>query len=154
MRDCLIKKIRSFNRYYTVWLEVMNKDYLGTELAWPESRVLFEVYLCPNITATDLCEHLKMDKGYVSRIIRKFEKDGFLTRRLVVGSKGLKTIVLTTRGENEALKIDMHGTQQIQDKLKYLDQETFEKLCEAMSFIEETLRDNDKGEKLSWKTML
>lgn len=45
MHETMIKKIRSFNRYYTVWLDVLNKDYLGTDLLWPESRVLFEIYL-------------------------------------------------------------------------------------------------------------
>jgi len=44
LNEDLIKKIRQFNRYYTVWLDVMNKGYLGTNFSWPESRVLFEIY--------------------------------------------------------------------------------------------------------------
>ena len=63
MHETMIKKIRSFNRYYTVWLDVLSKDYLGTDLLWPESRVLFEIYLFPEISATELCGHLNMDKS-------------------------------------------------------------------------------------------
>ena len=37
----------------------------------------------------------------------------------------------------------MSGTRQIIDKLSAIDSETCEKLCEAMTFIENTLRDND-----------
>ena len=83
----IIKRIREFNRYYTAWLEVMNKEYLETDFSWVESRVLFEIHICPGISATKLCEYLNMDKSYISRILMKFEKQGLLTRELILGSK-------------------------------------------------------------------
>lgn len=138
-----IKKIRHFNRYYTVWLDVLNKGYLGTGFSWPESRTLFEIYLCPGITATEICGNLNMDKSYVSRILSKFKKRGFITRELVPGSKGLKKLRLTKAGAKIAGKIDTSGNRQITDKLSSMDESTCEKLCEAMAFIERTLRDND-----------
>ena len=63
--------------------------------------------------------------------------------RSVPGSKGLKKLWLTKAGKKEAENIDMSGTRQIIDKLSAIDSETCEKLCEAMTFIENTLRDND-----------
>lgn len=60
-----------------IWLDVMNKGYLGTSFSWPESGVLFEIYINQRINATELCEHLNMDKSYVSRIIVKLEKKDF-----------------------------------------------------------------------------
>lgn len=92
MNEDLIKKIRQFNRYYTVWLDVMNKGYLGTNFSWPESRVLFEIYANQGINATELCEQLNMDKSYVSRILAKLEKKRLITRKLVSGSKGIKKL--------------------------------------------------------------
>ena len=86
----VIKNIRQFNRYYTVWLDVISKSYLGTNFSWLESRVLFEIYIYDEMSATELCEHLNMDKSYISRIIAKFEKNGLITRELVLGSKGIK----------------------------------------------------------------
>lgn len=143
MHNDAIKKIRRFNRYYTAWLDVMNKGYLGTDFSWPESRTLFEIYLCPGITATDICGHLNMDKGYVSRILAKFEKQGLISRELVPGSKGLKRLLLTEAGQKQAEKIDLSGNRQIRDKLGAMDEATCEKLCEAMAFIENTLRGID-----------
>lgn len=143
MHNNVIKKIRRFNRYYTAWLDVMNKGYLGTDFSWPESRTLFEIYLCPGITATDICGHLNMDKGYVSRILAKFEKRRLITRELVPGSKGLKRLLLTEAGQKQAEKIDLSGDRQIRDKLGAMDEATCEKLCEAMVFIENTLRGID-----------
>lgn len=146
MGEDVIEKIRNFNRYYTAWLDVLNKDYLGTDLSWPEARVLFEIYLYQEISASNLCEHLNMDKSYVSRILSKFEKHRLLTRELVLGSKGLKKIRLTEEGKREAEQIDCSGNKQIAEKLKSMDIETRSKLCEAMIFIEETLRENDEKE--------
>ncbi len=147
MNKDLVKKIREFNRYYTVWLNVLTKDYLGTDFSWPESRVLFEIWLYPGINATELCEHLNMDKSYVSRIITKFEKNDLLTREIVLGSKGIKKLWLTEAGEEKAKQIDFSGDKQIVEKLKDMDDETCMKLCEAMAFVENTLRDNDKKRK-------
>ena len=143
MHEELIKNIRQFNRYYTVWLEVMNKAYLGTSFSWPESRVLFEIYTNQGINATELCAHLNMDKSYVSRILAKFEKKRFITRTLVSGSKGIKKLYLTNTGNEEAKKIDENGDKQIYEKLKNMDQEDCKKLCEAMILIEKILRKND-----------
>ncbi len=144
MKNDLIKRIRNFNRYYTVWLEVMNKGYLDTNFSWTESRVLFEIYMYQGINATELCEHLNIDKSYISRILTKFEKNGLVTRELVLGSKGLKKLSLTEIGKKAAEKIDLNGDKQIADKIKTMDDETCMKLCEAMEFIEKTLRENEK----------
>ncbi|MCM1046086.1 MAG: MarR family transcriptional regulator [Candidatus Gastranaerophilales bacterium] len=144
MDEDIIKKIRQFNRYYTVWLDVMNKDYLGTSFSWPESRALFEIYRNPGINATEICEHLNMDKSYVSRIIAKLEKKGVLTRKLILGSKGIKKLYLTNTGKEEAKQIDQNGDQQISEKLKNMDKKECDKLCEAMILIENILRKYDK----------
>ena len=146
MDEAAVKKIRSFNRYYTVWLEVMNKRYLGTVLPWPEARVIFDIYRHPGISATEVCGHLQMDKSYVSRILGKFEKQKLLTREQVPGTKGLKKLWLTESGKKLALEIDKNGTEQIKAKLAPLDEETLGKLCGAMVFIENTLKQIDRRE--------
>lgn len=143
MNNDAIKKIRRFNRYYTAWLNVLNKGYLGTDFSWPESRTLFEIYLCQGVTAKEICRNLNMDKSYVSRILSKFEKQGFITREVVPGSKGLKKLHLTDAGIKAARQIDLSGDRQITDKLNGMDEETCEKLCAAMAFIEKTLQDHD-----------
>ncbi len=143
MNEDIFKKIRNFNRYYTVWLDVMNKDYLGTDFSWPESRVLFEIYISHELNATELCKLLNMDKSYISRILAKFEKNEFIKREPVPGSKRIKKIYLTALGTKKAKQIDMRGNKQIKEKLKFLDKENCDKLCEAMVLIEKILREND-----------
>ncbi len=145
MNDDFIKRVRHFNRYYTIWLEVMNKAYLGTSFSWTESRVLFEIYKNRGINATQLCEHLNMDKSYVSRILAKLEKSGFITRKRISGSKGIKQLYLTNAGNKEARQIDRNGDEQIAEKLKNLNTEDCDRLCEAMTLIETLLRKNEES---------
>lgn len=142
MNADMIKKIRQFNRYYTVWLDVMNKGYMGTELSWPESRVLFEIHLYDGISATELCGHLGMDKSYVSRILAGHEKNGLVTRELVSGSKGTKKLRLTEAGIKKARQIDESGDKQIIERLESLPDEKCNELCNAMERIEAILREN------------
>lgn len=139
MNEDTIRKVRVFNRYYTMWLEVMNKGYLGTKLSWPESRVLFEIYLHNGINATELCGHLNMDKSYASRLLAGLEKGGLVKRELVSGSKGIKKLCLTEAGIKEAKQIDMRGDEQIAEKLSTLDEADCDRLCEAMAQIEKIL---------------
>lgn len=96
------------------------------------------------ISATEICKHLNLDKGYVSRLIGKFEKSKLLTRELILGSKGMKKIWLTEEGEKIAAKIDENGSKQIVDKFNHMDSETCHRLCQAMEVIEKILRENDK----------
>lgn len=67
LNENTVKKIREFNRYYTVWLNVMNKGYLETDFSWPESRVLFEIYIYCGISATELCEAMAL----IEKILRE-----------------------------------------------------------------------------------
>ncbi len=140
MNKNIIKRIRQFNRYYTIWLDVMNKGYLGTKISWPESRVLFEIYQNQGINATEICKHLNMDKSYVSRILAKLEKNGSITKKLVLGSKGIKQLYLTKTGVEEAKRIDQNADNQIFEKLKNMESEDCDRLCEAMILIEKTMR--------------
>ena len=71
---------------------------------------------------------MNIDKSYISRILTKFEKNGLVTRELVLGSKGLKKLCLTEIGKKAAEKIDLNGDKQIADKIKTMDDETCMKL--------------------------
>lgn len=144
MADELIKRVRAFNRYYTVWLDVMNKGYLGTDFSWPESRVLFEIYGAFEISATELCRRLNMDKSYISRILAKFEKNGLITRSVIHGRKGMKKICLTDIGREKAAQIDVRADEQMAEKLKGLEAEKRAMLCKAVGMVEKILRENDE----------
>jgi DNA-binding MarR family transcriptional regulator len=82
-----IANIRSFNRFYTGVLGLLDKYILNSRYTLPEVRILYELATRESLTATNLIETLQIDKGYLSRIIldlrikklvqsRRSEKDG------------------------------------------------------------------------------
>ena len=75
-----IAAVRAFNRFYTQRIGVL-KRYLDTDFTLTEVRVLYEIAHRPGLTATTLVRELSLDAGYLSRILRRFEHQGWLKRQ-------------------------------------------------------------------------
>jgi DNA-binding MarR family transcriptional regulator/N-acetylglutamate synthase-like GNAT family acetyltransferase len=74
-----VKAVRAFNRFYTQRIGIL-KRYLDTDFTLTEVRVLYELAHREGLTATDLVRELTLDPGYLSRILRRFEAQGWITR--------------------------------------------------------------------------
>ena len=135
----MIRNIREFNRYYTIWLDVMDKEYLGTDRSWTESRVLYELHIAKGTTAQALCNKLHIDKSFMSRILKSFEKEGLLERFTGSKDKREKSLVLTDKGNRIAEEYSRRASEQVREKIKDIDDETCWKLCEAMDYIRKVL---------------
>ena len=74
-----ITRVRRFNRFYTQQMGVINM--MGSGLSLASARVLFEIEQRGEATAVDLCRDLEIDPGYLSRIIRRLEKQELVRKR-------------------------------------------------------------------------
>lgn len=66
--------IRQFNRKYTQYLGVFDKEIFNTDLTCSEAHILLEMQLNDLETVTSIANFLKVDKAYISRTIKKFKK--------------------------------------------------------------------------------
>ena len=74
-KERVITQIREFNRFYTVLLEFLNRNYLDSGYSITETRILFELKQNCQMSANRLIEMLHLDKSYISRLIRNFEHE-------------------------------------------------------------------------------
>lgn len=74
-----VKALRAFNRFYTQRIGVL-KRYLDSDFTLTEVRVLYELAHRPPLTARELVRDLDLDPGYLSRILRRFQDQGWVAR--------------------------------------------------------------------------
>ena len=96
-----IKSIRAFNRYYTNILGLVNKNILDYNFSLAEARVLLEISKIENCTSKKLSDLLNMDAGYLSRIIKQFEKHGLIEREKSKEDKRSYILELTESGSKK-----------------------------------------------------
>jgi DNA-binding MarR family transcriptional regulator len=72
--------LRSFNRFHTRLAGVLDASFMGSGLSLTEARVLFEIATREPALAADIRAELGLDPGYLSRIVARFERSGWITR--------------------------------------------------------------------------
>src|ERR1700745_4085397 len=86
-----------FNRFYTRKIGVVD-GIASSPFSLAEARVLYELAHREQPTATDICKELRLDAGYVSRILREFERRKFVTREQSKTDEPEKFLSLTAKG--------------------------------------------------------
>jgi DNA-binding MarR family transcriptional regulator len=74
-----VAAIRAFTRFYTRKIGVVD-GMASDPFSLAEARVLFELAHREQPTATDIRKELGLDAGYLSRILRDFERHKLVTR--------------------------------------------------------------------------
>ena len=77
-----IETVRRFNRFYTRQIGLLNEGLLNSPFSLTEVRALYELAHRDRTTAADLCKELALDAGYLSRILRGFEKQGLIAKEI------------------------------------------------------------------------
>ena len=134
-----INEVRAFNRFYTVFIGVLNRSYLNTHYSLPESRVLFATYSKPGLTPSEIIGSLNIDKSYLSRILISLEKRKVITRKQSADDKRAVNLYLTAFGEKEFEKINDAANQLVRDLMSSLNEKDFDVVVKSMTQIREIL---------------
>lgn len=139
MKQKHINEIRAFNRFYTIIIGLLDRHILDSQFTLPEARVLFELNRNNNITASEIITSLHMDKGYLSRMLKQFEKKKMIFKVRSESDRRITHIRLTQSGKEQFEKLDKASNDQIAGLLKQLSSKECELLIKNMNSIESIL---------------
>lgn len=94
-----IEKIRKFNRNYANVLGKIDQDIYNQPFPLTEARVITELHFTNGTTATEVREKLGIDRGYMSRILQKFEDENIITKKRSSNDQRQYSLHLTKHGE-------------------------------------------------------
>src|SRR5215467_8579495 len=131
-----IAAVRRFNRFYTRQIGVLRKNYLDSPYSLGEMRVLYELAQNEKLTASDISRTLDLDMGYLSRLLRNFEKRGLISRRTSSADARQSHLALTPRGRKLFAPMEERSQQQAGAMLDTLDTAQQDRIVAAMQTIE------------------
>jgi DNA-binding MarR family transcriptional regulator/N-acetylglutamate synthase-like GNAT family acetyltransferase len=140
-----IQTIRSFNRFYTRHIGVLEKGLLQSRYTLLEVRLLYEVAHRKNVTATELSRELGIDAGYLSRILRSFQKRGWMSRKAHISDGRQALLALTSKGLATLAPLEERSNQQVKSMLDKIPLDGQQVLVRAMCQIEEVLSPENKS---------
>ena len=134
-----IDAVRGFNRFYTRQIGVLREGLLQSPFSLTEARVLYEIAHRPQPTATELCQELGLDPGYLSRILGKFEKGGMVSRSASPSDGRQILLKLTAKGRRIFATLDTRQREEVASMLRPLSPAGHSELVQAMQTIESLL---------------
>jgi len=131
----LIDKIRSFNRFYTNVIGLLDQHFLDTPFSLTEGRVLYEISHTELCTAKKIRSNIDIDEGYLSRIIDKFIQKELVKKTPAREDRRLHIIMLTEKGQREFSKLNENSDQSVSQMIEKLSEQERMDLVEMMERI-------------------
>ncbi len=154
-----VAAVRRFNRVYTRAIGVLERGYLGTPYTLAEGRVLYEIATGGGVTASKICDITGLDAGYVSRIVKRFEREGVVARARSAEDGRRAVLRLTAHGLEVFEPFDRRSAQRVEGLIAHLPSASRERLTAALADVERlmdptppgpiTLRDHRPGD-MGW----
>ena len=136
--DRRVAAVRRFNRFYTRRIGVLG-GYLKSPFSLTEVRVLYELAHRGRTTATNLGRDLGVDPGYLSRILRGFERRRFITRARSAADGRQSVVTFTAAGRRAFAPLDARSRDEIAQLLGGLSDADQAALVASMNAIERAL---------------
>ncbi len=135
-----VQAVRHFNRFYTRQIGVLQEHLLKSPFSLTEVRVLYELAHRDALTAVQLCEDLGLDRGYLSRMLQSFEKNGWIETKVAAEDRRRLLLSLTDKGRKVFDPLDRRSSQEVSAMLDRLSVKDQKSLLSAMRNIEDVLR--------------
>jgi DNA-binding MarR family transcriptional regulator/GNAT superfamily N-acetyltransferase len=140
-----ISAVRSFNRFYTRLIGVLDESVAASDHTLAEARVLFELAHGDAVEVADLRERLRLDAGYLSRMVARFEAAGLVRRERSAQDARRVVLRLTDAGRADFAAVDAGSAGEIRALLDPLEAGERRRVLAAMRTIEGALGEGARG---------
>jgi DNA-binding MarR family transcriptional regulator/N-acetylglutamate synthase-like GNAT family acetyltransferase len=130
--DDAVAAVRAFTRFYTRFVGALDAHYLDSDLSLAEARLLYEIANRTAPLAAELQAELGLDAGYVSRILRRFQAEGWILRGRGADARR-RPISLTAAGRRQFEALDARTRAQVGARIESLGQTDRATLVEALA---------------------
>jgi DNA-binding MarR family transcriptional regulator/GNAT superfamily N-acetyltransferase len=114
--DTTIPALRAFNRFYTSFSGALDQRFLGSPLSLAEGRLLYEIATRDQPVAIELQQAIGLDAGYASRMLRKFEANGWIERGRGEDARR-RPITLTAAGREMFADLDRRQREVLEQRI-------------------------------------
>ncbi len=139
-----VAAVRRFNRFHTQWLGVLDEHMHATGYSLPQVRVLYEIAQAPRqqpVSAADLARTLRLDAGYLSRLVAGLESDGLVQREPAPDHGKRLRLALTDAGRALFARMDKTSAAEVSARLAPLAPAQRQELVAALDRSRELLGD-------------
>ena len=137
--EAQVESVRRFNRFFTQRIGVLDESLLDSGLTLTQARVLFEIGACETTTAGDLISLLRLDAGYLSRILQDFKESGLVKRRPSPDDGRRALLSLTSKGQKKFTELDHQSRCRIGELIRPLSAPRRTQLLCGMRTLQESL---------------
>jgi len=135
-------QLRAFNRFHTGRIGVLQERMLDSRLSLAQVRVLYELSGRNGVLASQLARELRLDAGYLSRLLAGFRRKRWITTAATSADKRRRPILLTKAGRAAFEPLDRRSQAEAEAMLAPLDSGRRQSLIDALRAVREMLGDN------------
>jgi DNA-binding MarR family transcriptional regulator/GNAT superfamily N-acetyltransferase len=139
----VVAAVRRFNRFYTRVIGALDEGHLHSAFSLAETRVLYEIAHRQSPGATGIARDLRLDAGYLSRVLRMLEERGLVSRRPSPTDGRQSLLALTAVGADTVADLEARASADVRALLASRTAPAQARLVASMSTIEQVLADNE-----------
>ncbi|SFB01670.1 DNA-binding transcriptional regulator, MarR family [Lentibacillus halodurans] len=138
-----IKKIRRFNRFYLRMMGLFSQYDDQSTYSATEAMILFEIHATEKCTASYLADYFLLDKGYISRLLKRLFKEGMIEKLPSKEDRRIQYLNMTEKGERDLHELTKHANANVENMIAGISEKEIDLLVQAMRQIEMILKQNE-----------
>lgn len=146
-----VEAVRRFSRFYTTLIGLLDEGILESPYSLSEARVVYELAHAGERTATELAAELGLDPGYLSRLLRGFDRKGLLVKRRSDEDRRRVHLALSRKGRAAFDRLNEGSAEQIRGLLAGLGDAEQRRVVGAMETIEGLLGSESPTESVPFR---